>query len=80
MTRKNHKEKERRHASETKPRIFLLLEFTLLFLASWFVFIIAPLWAAVIVIVALLYFFMTNSLKRYINVKKRQQYYEAEDE
>lgn len=80
MTKKYHKGQDRRHASEAKPRIFLLLEFTLLSLVAWFVFIVTPLWVAIIVIVALLYFFMTSSLKRYFNVQKRQQYYDFAEE
>ena len=79
MIKEYHKWRDRRHASGTKPIVFLLLELILLCLISWFVFIVAPLWIAIIVVVSLLYFFMTNCLRRYHNIKNRQQFYESEE-
>ena len=76
MIKKYHKWRDRREASGIKPLLFLLLEFLLIGLASVLVFFIAPIWVSGIVTVALLYFFMTNCLRRYNKIKERQQFYD----
>jgi hypothetical protein len=70
---------ERRHASKIKPLAFLLVELLVYIGIVWGAFVFIPLWGAAPIGVALLYFFMTSSLKRYHKVEDRQKYYEPEE-
>ena len=70
---------ERRHASNIKPLAFLLVEFLIYAGVVWGAFVFIPIWGAAPIGVALLYFFMTNSLKRYNRIRDRQKYYKPEE-
>lgn len=78
MIHQYHSWRDRRHASKVKPLLYLLVEFLLYTFTVWVVFKVGPIWLTIIVGVGLLYFFLTNSLKRYLKIKHRQQFYEKE--
>ena len=70
---------ERRHASKIKPLGFLLVELLIYTGVVWGAFVFIPIWGAAPLGVALLYFFMTSSLKRYNKIRDRQKYYKPEE-
>jgi hypothetical protein len=80
MINRYHRWKDRRKSSAVKPLVYLLVELGIMVLISWVAFILVPLWVSVPIIVALLYLFMTNCLKRYRTVRDRQKFYKAESD
>lgn len=75
MIKKYHKFKDRRHKSDTKPLLYLLVELLLISLLCWIVFQFKILILNVLVVIGSIYFFITSSWKRYQDVRERQKYY-----
>lgn len=76
MIKQYHKFKDRRHKSFIKPLLYLLMELALFIGLCWIIFQFDSLLLNVLTVVGSIYFFITSSWKRYLNVRARQKYYE----
>lgn len=65
---------ERRHSSNWKPRIYLVVEVIALLSFTAFAYLILPTPLAVVTGVGVLYYFYFSSLSRYIRVRDRQRF------